>query len=66
MITPAIIVHGGAGRISESRYPGKNKGCQAAARVGYEVLRQTDNPVEAVEAAIKVMELDGEFNAGNW
>ncbi|ODM91089.1 Isoaspartyl peptidase/L-asparaginase [Orchesella cincta] len=37
---------------------------QEALRAGYDVLKATNNSVDAVEAAIKVMELDEAFNAG--
>ncbi len=60
----AIIVHGGAGHISKSRYDSKLTGVQRAVRIGYNVLKDTNNPVDAVEAAIKDMELDDGFNAG--
>ncbi|ODM95470.1 putative isoaspartyl peptidase/L-asparaginase [Orchesella cincta] len=60
----ALIVHGGAGMISQSRIPLKLAGVQEALRAGYDVLKATNNSVDAVEAAIKVMELDEAFNAG--
>lgn len=60
----AIIVHGGAGHISKSRYDSKLIGVQRAVRIGYNILKDTNNPVDAVEAAIKDMELDDGFNAG--
>ncbi|CAL8088831.1 unnamed protein product [Orchesella dallaii] len=60
----ALIVHGGAGTVAQSRHPQKLAGVQQALRAGYEVLKATNNPVDAVEASIKVMELDEAFNAG--
>lgn len=33
-------------------------------RIGYNILKDTNDPVSAVEAAIKDMELDDGFNAG--
>lgn len=59
-----IIVQGGAGAISKNRYASKLSGVQDSVRVGYAVLKATNNPVDAVEAAIKVMELDESFNTG--
>jgi beta-aspartyl-peptidase (threonine type) len=32
--------------------------------VGYKVLKETNNPIDAVEAAVKTMELNAIFNAG--
>jgi isoaspartyl peptidase/L-asparaginase-like protein (Ntn-hydrolase superfamily) len=37
-----------------------------AIRVGYQVLMDTDNPIDAVEAAVRVMEDSPAFNAGNF
>ncbi|GLV32979.1 uncharacterized protein CBL_08958 [Carabus blaptoides fortunei] len=59
-----ILVHGGAGDIPDSRVPGKISGVKLAANVGYKVLNQGGNALDAVEAAIRVMEDDENFNAG--
>ena len=37
---------------------------KSAVREGYAILKKTGNVVDAVEAAIKVMEFDPAFNAG--
>ncbi|GAB0087189.1 Probable isoaspartyl peptidase/L-asparaginase CG7860 [Sergentomyia squamirostris] len=63
-IEPIVLVHGGAGDIPDSRDPGKNDGARAAARIGYKVFQETNSVLDAVEAAVKSMELDGNFNAG--
>lgn len=39
-------------------------GCKLAARLGYAKLKQTGSVLDAVEAAVKSMELDENFNAG--
>lgn len=65
MIEPVILVHGGAGDIAEWRVPLKMHGVRKAVKVGYEILSNTKGCVlDAVEAAIKVMEDDEAFNAG--
>lgn len=65
MIEPVLLVHGGAGDIPESRVPLKLTGVRKAARTGYEILSKSAGSVlDAVEAAIKVMEDDEAFNAG--
>lgn len=64
MVVPMMFVHGGAGDIPDSRDAGKFIGCKAATRVGYDQLIATGNVLIAVEEAVKVMELDENFNAG--
>jgi L-asparaginase / beta-aspartyl-peptidase len=63
----AIVVHGGAG--SDSEFIRKhqkeiNKGIKDAVRAGYEVLKNKGSAVDAVEAAVNVLENDPHFNAG--
>ena len=62
--SPVLVVHGGAGSLAPQYYQGKLDGMKAAVRAGYGVLTQTGNLLDAVEAAIKVMEDDPNFNAG--
>ena len=62
--SPLLVVHGGAGSLSPEYYEGKLRGVKEAVRAGYKVLRETQSPLEAVEAAIKVMEDNPDFNAG--
>ncbi|XP_031561892.1 isoaspartyl peptidase/L-asparaginase-like isoform X2 [Actinia tenebrosa] len=67
-VTPCIVVHGGAGQLSNpSIFPMLIIGVKKAARAGYDILmRDGENAaVDAVEAAIKVMEDDSNFNAGH-
>lgn len=61
---PIVLVHGGAGDIPSSRVQGKLRGVRESAQIGYYILMQTGNVLEAVEAAVKHMELDQDFNAG--
>ena len=60
----SIIVHGGAGVLEAERIPRCRSGCEAAARAGWAVLDRGGDALDAVEAAVRVLEDDGEFNAG--
>jgi beta-aspartyl-peptidase (threonine type) len=60
----AIIVHGGAGAIPPERYQAAAQGCRAAALAGWRVLREGGSALDAVQAAIIVLEDDPGFNAG--
>ena len=59
-----ILVHGGAGTIPQEWEQPKHIGMKAAVRAGYRTLAETDSVLDAVEAAIKVLEDDEAFNAG--
>jgi beta-aspartyl-peptidase (threonine type) len=60
----AIVVHGGAGRIAAERVPIGMEGCAEAARAGMQVLRAGGTALDAVEAAVRVLEDNPTFNAG--
>jgi beta-aspartyl-peptidase (threonine type) len=62
--TWSIIVHGGAKTIRADRQDANRRGCLAAARAGQAVLEAGGSAVDAVVAAIKVLEDDATFNAG--
>lgn len=62
--TWSIIVHGGAKTIRESRQDANRRGCLAAVAAGQAVLEVGGAAVDAVVAAIKVLEDDPTFNAG--
>jgi beta-aspartyl-peptidase (threonine type) len=69
--TPAIIVHGGAGHLgpddpATSGDPGapRLEGVRRAAAAGWAVLRAGGSALDAVEAAVLVLEDDPTFNAG--
>jgi beta-aspartyl-peptidase (threonine type) len=62
---PAIIVHGGAGDIADERRARCVAGCEAAAAAGWAVLDGGGSALDAVEAAVRVLEDDPEFNAGH-
>lgn len=60
----SIIVHGGAGRVRPAREARKREGCRLAAQAGAGVLELGGTAIDAVEAAIRLMEDDPVFNAG--
>lgn len=64
MIEPVVLVHGGAGDIPEWRVPLKLEGIKRAVKSGYEFLTSGGSVLDAVEAAVMVMEDDEAFNAG--
>lgn len=66
MIEPIVLVHGGAGDIPEWRVVPKINWVQRAAKVGYHILTTGGSVLDAVEAAVKVMEDDEAFNAGDY
>jgi beta-aspartyl-peptidase (threonine type) len=60
-----IIVHGGAGERHADDDPAKaEQGCLAAARAGHAILEQGGSALDAVVAAVCVLEDDPQFNAG--
>lgn len=63
-VEPVVLVHGGAGDIPNSRDKGKLLGCKLATTLGYEKLQSGGSVLEAVEEAVRSMELDEYFNAG--
>jgi isoaspartyl peptidase/L-asparaginase-like protein (Ntn-hydrolase superfamily) len=66
MTVPAIVVHGGAGALpySAERIQIMRAGAAAAVAAGYEVLEAGGGALDAVEAAVVVLEDDPVFNAG--
>ena len=60
----SIIVHGGAHEVPSEKRSASRAGCLAALRAGREVLTGGGTAVEAVEAALRVLEDDPTFNAG--
>ena len=60
----AIIVHGGAGDIESDRTEIAQAGCREAAMVGWRVLQAGGSALDAVEAAVRSLEDNPNFNAG--
>lgn len=62
---PVIIVHGGAASVPPDKQTLKVDGVKRAVNKGYDILLSPDGTaLDAVEAAVKVMEDDPVFNAG--
>ena len=60
----AIIVHGGAGDIVPERRDIVQAGCKEAALAGWRVLQAGGSALDAVEAAVRALEDNPEYNAG--
>src|SRR5579884_720443 len=60
----AIIVHGGAGTIAGERLEPGQQGCRDAALIGWRVLQAGGTALDAVEAAVRALEDNPNFNAG--
>lgn len=60
----AIIVHGGAHEVPPERQDASRAGVLAALNAGCQILQAGGRAVDAVEAAIRVLEDDPTFNAG--
>ncbi len=63
-MTLALIVHGGAGDIEDKQVAPHREGARRAAQVGWTILQQGGSALDAVQAAIVVMEDDPAFDAG--
>ena len=65
--SPAIVIHGGAGwfsNMSPDEIKDLKKGLKMAADKGFEILENGGSSVDAVEAAIIILEDNPLFNAG--
>lgn len=60
----AIIVHGGAGDVTPENVEGMQEGCKEAARVGWRILQRGGSALDAVEAAVRALEDNPDYNAG--
>lgn len=61
---PSLIVHGGAWTIPDEAVAACQAGCRRALEAGWEILNQGGAAIDAVEAAIVVLEDDPIFDAG--
>ena len=59
-----IVVHGGAWAVPDHLESASRQGVKTAARAGYQVLCDGGSAVDAVEAAVRVLEDDPAFDAG--
>ncbi|HEX2237720.1 MAG TPA: isoaspartyl peptidase/L-asparaginase, partial [Gammaproteobacteria bacterium] len=64
MRQPVIIVHGGAGALREEHIETVLTGCRDAALAGWRVLDSGGESLDAVVAAVTVLEDNPTFNAG--
>jgi len=60
----SLIVHGGAWDIPDDLVDAHKSGCKAALLQGWSILQSGGHALDAVEAAIRVMEDDPVLNAG--
>lgn len=64
---PVLVIHGGAGVVKSDLTPEREKavrsGLERALRAGYARLKAGKPAVDAVEAAVRVLEDDPDFNA---
>src|SRR5580704_13691993 len=61
---PVLLIHGGAWAMPDDAIAAHENGIAAALRSGYALLEQGASAVDAVEAAVAVMEDDETFDAG--
>ena len=59
-----IVCHGGAGIVTEDRHERLRAGVRAAAAIGHRMIEDGASAIDAVVAAVRVLEDDPEFNAG--
>ena len=60
----AIIVHGGAGTVTPDRVEIVQEGCGEAALNGWRILQAGGSALDAVEAAVRSLEDNPQYNAG--
>src|ERR1700722_19940633 len=61
---PALIVHGGAWDIPDAAVSACKSGCERALTAGWRILDAGGSALDAIEAAIIVLEDDPVFDAG--
>jgi beta-aspartyl-peptidase (threonine type) len=61
---PVLLVHGGAWDIPADQLDANTQGVTRAAETGYALLRQGASALDAVEAAVSLLEDDETFDAG--
>lgn len=63
-VSLAIIVHGGAGNVPPEFRDEHSKGIQMACRAGRRILEEKGSSIDAVVAAVRILEDNPAFNAG--
>ena len=62
--SPILLIHGGAWAMPDDAIPAHQRGISASLRAGWDALNRGGTAVDAVEAAVTVMEDDDTFDAG--
>jgi len=60
----AIVVHGGAGTITADRIENAQAGCREAILIGWRILQEGGTALDAVEATVRALEDNPNYNAG--
>lgn len=63
-MTPSLIVHGGAWDIPDEAIDSCKAGCLRALQAGWAILENGGHSLDAIEAAITILEDDPAFDAG--
>jgi beta-aspartyl-peptidase (threonine type) len=63
-MNPSLIVHGGAWDIPDSAVPACKSGCERALTAGWGILQAGGSALDAIEAAVVILEDDPVFDAG--
>jgi L-asparaginase / beta-aspartyl-peptidase len=61
---PSLIVHGGAWDIPDSAVPACKSGCKRALTAGWGILQAGGSALDAIEAAVVILEDDPVFDSG--
>src|SRR5437879_12656340 len=61
---PSLIVHGGAWNIPDETVDACKSGCHRALAAGWSILSHGGSALDAIEAAVMVLEDDPVFDAG--
>src|ERR1051325_5445012 len=64
MSDPILVVHGGAWSMPDDLVAAHERGVRNALRAGWQVLERNGTSLDAVEAAVRIMEDDDTFDAG--
>lgn len=64
MMKPVLVVHGGAWAIPDMLAEASVDGVKAAAQAGSVILKSGGGALDAVEVAVRVLEDNPVFNAG--
>ena len=61
---PVLLVHGGAWDIPDDQLEAHRRGVMRAVKAGYALLKEGGTSLDAVEAAVTLLEDDETFDAG--